>query len=86
MVSAALREVFAAEDLEDARERSASVIERLTPVAPKVAELLTEAEEDLLAVYRPTTWSRSTRRSPGDRTSSASSPTTVPSSVWSGLS
>jgi transposase-like protein len=52
MVSAALREVFAAEDLKDARERSAAVIERLTPVAPKVAELLTEAEEDLLAFYR----------------------------------
>jgi transposase-like protein len=52
MVSAALREVFAAEDLDDARERSASVIERLTPVAPKVAALLTAAEEDLLAFYR----------------------------------
>jgi len=52
MVSAALREVFDAEDLQDARERAASVIERLTPVAPKVAELLTEAEEDLLAFYR----------------------------------
>jgi hypothetical protein len=33
MVSAALREVFNAEDLKDARERSASVIERLTPTA-----------------------------------------------------
>ncbi len=52
MVSAALREVFNAEDLEDARERSASVIERLSPVAPKVAVLLTGAEEDLLAFYR----------------------------------
>ena len=52
MVSAALREVFNAEDLADARERSASVIERLAPVAPKVAGLLTEAEEDLLAFYR----------------------------------
>jgi putative transposase len=58
MVSAALREVFNAEDQEDARERSASVIERLTPVAPKVVELLTEAEEDLLAFYRfpPSHW------------------------------
>ncbi len=52
MVSAALREVFNAEDLHDARERSAAVIERLTPTAPKVAELLAEAEEDLLAFYR----------------------------------
>ena len=40
MVSAALREVFAAEDLGDARDRAASVIERLTPIAPKVAALL----------------------------------------------
>ncbi len=52
MVSAALREVFNAEGLADARERSASVIERLSPVAPKVAALLTEAEDDLLAFYR----------------------------------
>ena len=58
MVSAALREVFNAEDLEDARERSASVIERLSPVAPKVAELLATAEEDLLAFSRfpPAHW------------------------------
>jgi transposase-like protein len=52
MVSAALREVFNAEDLADAKERSASVIERLTPTVPKVAALLEEAEEDLLAFYR----------------------------------
>ena len=52
MVAAALREVFNAEDLTDARERSASVIERLTPTVPKVAELLAGAEEDLLAFYR----------------------------------
>lgn len=52
MVGAALREVFNAESLEDARERSASVIERLSPTVPKVAELLAEAEDDLLAFYR----------------------------------
>jgi transposase-like protein len=52
MVSAALREVFNAEDLRDAKERSASVIERLAPTAPKVAALLEAAEEDLLAFYR----------------------------------
>lgn len=52
MVSAALREVFNAEDLRDAEERSASVIERLAPTAPKVAALLEAAEEDLLAFYR----------------------------------
>jgi putative transposase len=52
MVSAALREVFNAEDLGDARERSAAVIERLAPTVPKVAALLEAAEEDLLAFYR----------------------------------
>jgi putative transposase len=52
MVAAALREVFNAEDLTDAKERSASVTQRLAPTAPKVAELLAEAEEDLLAFYR----------------------------------
>lgn len=52
MVGAALREVFNAEDLADAKERAASVIERLKPTVPKVAGLLTEAEEDLLAFYR----------------------------------
>jgi transposase-like protein len=52
MVSAALREVFNAEDLADARERSASVTQRLTKTVPKVAALLEEAEEDLLAFYR----------------------------------
>jgi transposase-like protein len=60
MVAAALREVFNAEDLTDARERSASVIERLGKTVPKVAELLADAEEDLLAFYRfpPAHWSK----------------------------
>jgi transposase-like protein len=52
MVSAALREVFNAEDETTARERAGQVIERLAGPAPKVAELLTLAEEDLLAFYR----------------------------------
>lgn len=52
MVSAALREVFNAEDLADAKERSTSVIERLAATVPKVAALLEAAEEDLLAFYR----------------------------------
>lgn len=52
MVAAALREVFNAEDLRDARERSASVTQRLAKTVPKVAALLEEAEEDLLAFYR----------------------------------
>jgi transposase-like protein len=52
MVSAALREIFNAESHEAARERSGEVLERLGGPVPKVAELLTEAEEDLLAFYR----------------------------------
>jgi putative transposase len=52
LVSAALREIFNAEDNDQARERVTGVLERLAPVAPKVAELLEDAEEDLLAFYR----------------------------------
>src|SRR4051794_27588395 len=52
LVSAALREVFNTDGYDSARERVSVVIEQLTPIAPKVAELLAEAEEDLLAFYR----------------------------------
>jgi putative transposase len=52
LVSAALREVFNADSYELARERVTTVIEQLEPTAPKVAELLAEAEPDLLAFYR----------------------------------
>jgi putative transposase len=52
LVSAALREVFNADGYDTARERVSAVIEQLTPTAPKVAELLADAEEDLLAFYR----------------------------------
>jgi putative transposase len=52
MVSAALREIFNAESHEAAKELCGEVIGRLTEPAPKVAELLAEAEEDLLAFYR----------------------------------
>ena len=51
LVSAALREVFNAEDRDHARERLGHVLERLAPVAPKVCRLLEEAEEDLIAFY-----------------------------------
>ena len=52
MVSAALREIFNAPDHDAARARCGEVIDKLTTPAPKVAELLLEAEEDLLAFYR----------------------------------
>jgi len=51
LVGAALREVFSAEDQQQARERSTQVISRLEPIAPKVCRLLEEAEEDLIAFY-----------------------------------
>ena len=75
---------------QEARERLAEVVERLEPVAPKVAQLLEDAEDDLLAFYAlpaPSTgpscaprtrWSASTARSAAAPTSSASSPTTPP--------
>jgi transposase-like protein len=52
LVSAALREIFDAPDAAAARERFGAVLERFEPTVPKVAELLEEAEEDLLAFYR----------------------------------
>jgi putative transposase len=52
LVSAALREIFDATDAEVAKERCGAVLERFRATVPKVAELLEEAEEDLLAFYR----------------------------------
>jgi transposase-like protein len=52
LVSAALREIFDAPDAAAARERFGAVLERFELAVPKVAELLEEAEEDLLAFYR----------------------------------
>ncbi len=51
LVSAALREVFNADSRSQARERVSEVVARLRGPAPKVAELLEDAEEDLLAFY-----------------------------------
>lgn len=51
LVAAALREIFQADDGVQARERVTSVLERLAPVAPKVCELLQDAEDDLTAFY-----------------------------------
>jgi putative transposase len=51
LVSAALRELFQAENGKQARERLGQVIERLEPTVPKVCRLLEDAEEDLLAFY-----------------------------------
>jgi len=69
LVSAALREVFNADGYDQARERVTHVIEQLAPTAPKVAELLEAAEEDLLAFYRfpPEHWSKLRSTNPLER-------------------
>jgi len=51
MISAAIRGIFTASSLEEARERLAEVVERLQPIAPKVAQLVLDAEPDLLGFY-----------------------------------
>jgi putative transposase len=52
LVAAAIRQIFAAETLEEARERLAGVLASLESAAPKVALLLEGAEEELLAFMR----------------------------------
>src|SRR5262245_6521814 len=51
MVAALLRPIFNADDREQARELVDGALERLRKPLPKVAALLEEAEEDLLAFY-----------------------------------
>ena len=51
MVAALLRPLFNAEDGEQARELVGDALERLQGPLPKVAALLEETEEDLLAFY-----------------------------------
>src|SRR3954470_6928078 len=51
MISAAIRGIFSAGSDQQARERLAEVLERLEPVAPKVAQLLLDAEADVLGFY-----------------------------------
>jgi len=51
LVSAALREIFNADNAKQAKERVGEVIARLQGPMPKVAELLEQAEDDLLAFY-----------------------------------
>jgi putative transposase len=51
MIATAIRQVFAADTGSEARERLGEVCERLTGPAPKVARLLENAENDLLAFF-----------------------------------
>jgi hypothetical protein len=51
MIAAAIRGIFQAASLAEAHQRLVEVVDRLQPVAPKVARLLEAAEADLLAFY-----------------------------------
>ena len=69
LVAAALREIFQAESDEHAKQRVTNVLERLAPVAPKVCELLEQAEEDLTAFYAfpPEHWTKLRNTNPLER-------------------
>jgi len=95
MVASAIRAVFEPPDEPSAREQLDRVIDGIRPRFPKVAELLTEAETDLLAHFTfPETHRRqirstnplssgSTRRSSAGPRSSASSRPGPRRSAWS---
>jgi putative transposase len=51
MIATAVRQIFQAADGTEARARLGDVVERLEPIAPKVARLLEDAEPDVLAFY-----------------------------------
>jgi putative transposase len=93
MIAAAIRGIFQATSLAEARQRLAEVVDRLQPAAPKVAGLLEAAQAELLAFTScrgstgpscaaPTRWNASTGRSAAAPTWSGSSPTTPPCCGW----
>ena len=69
LVSGAIRQVFAAEDAAEAHARLAEVTVALAQSAPKVARLLAEAEEDLLAfmAFPPEHWPKLRSTNPLER-------------------
>src|SRR5205085_12445381 len=69
LVAGALRGIFNADGYEQAKGRVGSVLERLERVAPKVCELLEDAEEDLLAFYSfpPEHWTKLRSTNPLER-------------------
>jgi putative transposase len=86
-LGALIRQLFTAPDAGEARRRLGDAVTQLQARLPKVAALLEDAEDDVLAFYGfPTEhWpklrstirlSASTARSAAEPTSSASSPTT----------
>jgi putative transposase len=52
MIAAAIGGIFQAANLDQAHQRLVEVVDRLQPVAPKVARLLEDAEAELLAFYQ----------------------------------
>ena len=52
MIAAAIRGIFQATSLAEARERLVEVVDKLAAAAPKVARLLEAAEAELLAFYQ----------------------------------
>jgi putative transposase len=69
MIAAAIRQIFAAESGEEARERLAGVVAALAQSAPKVARLLAAAEEELLAfmAFPKEHWSKLRSTNPLER-------------------
>jgi putative transposase len=93
MIAAAIRGIFQASSLAEARERLVEVVDKLAAAAPKVARLLEAAEAELLAFYQlpaehwsklrsTIRWSGSTARSAAEPTWSGSSPTTLRCCAW----
>jgi transposase-like protein len=84
MLAALIRPVFSAESGEQARELVSEALERLRKPVPKVAALLEEAEDDLLAFFAfpADHWAklRSTNRSNASTVRSAAAPTSSGSS------
>ncbi len=69
IVAAAIRPLFRAEGLGEARRIAGEVIGHLEPLAPKVAGLLAEAEEDFLAfcAFPPEHWAKLRSTNPLER-------------------
>ena len=69
MIATAIRQIFAAEDAAEARERLAGVAAALEKSAPKVARLLAAAEEELLAfmAFPKEHWSKLRSTNPLER-------------------
>lgn len=69
MVATAIRQIFAAESRKEASARLAEVVDLLDRGAPKVARLLAEAEEELLAfmAFPPEHWPKLRSTNPLER-------------------